>query len=838
MIFNLNNRINDTSSLRPQETTPVTPRQKAVATPAAPLKPTDQTPSSMGLFASMLNGVANIGRTVQGVVTQNNAAIANREYDKMSIEFDQRVALLQNESMETFPDKFDEILADFNNRIDGLGFGKTITGQIKAMLIDNSEDRAYSLFSNAITDNRNQLVTSYNTGITDAIELKDRSKAYRIIYDNMVGEGAVFDKTSAAQEVIRVNKAIDQQIVKSDLWKRDINESFDMLNDQNTKYLVEPSKPVLDKNGKPVIEGQTPVGYESAGQYNNQLAEPLLDGDGKQIFKDGRPFYKNNTAEGSPQEAGIQYQRDGNGNVLMEGGTPLMTEARYITLTVDQASALRSQLSDDDYKKRTINSLEYGDGFESTLAMVYENKTYDEYKIAVKSGEVPGVTVNNMRDSWEKANGIYQSVATEEQNRVFAVFEDMVIQNQDAQLNVKNPEFLKAELQKIKYSMGSENYSKAAGLLGIPVGSTVDPADELSDSIANEMIGNMITGKTDPQLTRVLASNAVDSDDMNKDGWGEVASYYKYFEDKDIKKFITELDTDKKLFEDKDGNLDTAKYNKAVSAIRQVVSESYESSSPMNVAQLNDRYTSILEILTKKDVLKELDQTESNVRRLGWSKFEGDTDRSVQRLVSGDFSALKILDPDRYETFVNYLDEQAKIIGKKDFPGEDLPERTRLHEGYMPVYTIDAKEYIMDIGYGGNGIVLTPLKEAMDKYKNLAYGKPIGFVFEDTILTYDGYKRMEDLYPVNIHESEGYMIKDQNGDPDYNKPSYVMAIDGATNETVFSPIYSPLSDVASVIKELESITELPMSQDRLDELGLKTMAEERYNELFQNAGRK
>ena len=249
MVYNLRDRIDDISSLRPQEVTPVTPRHTPVQVPKPLARPFDNTPSSMGLFASMLNGVANIGRTVAGVIQQNNAAVAEREYDKISTKFDQEIALLQNEDLSTFPEKYDEILNRYREYIDDLGRGKDITKRIKAMLIDNSEDRAYQLFTNTITANKQQLVTSYNTKMTEAIENRDRSKVNKLIYDAAVGTNAIFNRNEADAQIIKATKSIDVGIVKDYLYGLPFDEAMKILDTPDYKFKVTEDKTTYPSPG-------------------------------------------------------------------------------------------------------------------------------------------------------------------------------------------------------------------------------------------------------------------------------------------------------------------------------------------------------------------------------------------------------------------------------------------------------------------------------------------------------------------------------------------------------------------------------------------------------------
>jgi len=812
MVYNLNNRLDDKSSLRPQEIEVLKARQKPIQIREAIRKPMDTRPNSLALFATMLNGVANIGRTVAGVMQQNNAAIAGREYDKFSTKFDQEIASLQNEDLASFPEKYDGILNRYRENIDNLEVSKSVKRQIKAMLLDNSEDRAYSLFTNTITANKNQLIESHNIRVTNAIENRDRTKVNKIIYDNSVGPNAIFNKAGAALQIAKANKAIDLGIAEDQLYKMPIEESIAALDDPDYKYNVVKQTPVLDEAGNPLMEGGTQVGAESAYSIN----EPGMSED------------KGNSI---PVETGI--------NRIMENQTPVMEGGRSIVLSQRDRTALKKQLIDDDYRTRTAESQQYGENFEKLMEFRANGGDFDTFKTEVRDGKYPGITENNMRDTWNKSGDIFNGYTEAEQKAVFDEFYDVVIKDYDAQNNVKHPEKLKELLQKSKFSMGNDNYQKAAKLLKLPMptGKVIDPAKEYAIAVADRLKDDLAMEKITAPEARIYAANAIKAGDIGNEEFKSVMDYAKDFENSNIKSLIKSLATSGEMnkFKDKDGNIDMAKYGMAVTALRTMIEEGAGVDSPLTVPQMNDRYNNLIAMYTDKSILKELDQVEKNVRGFGYSRFEGDSDRVIKRLVTGQLAPLRYVDPGKYEEFSTYLNEQAKIIAKKDFPGKELSDVVELHENYMPIYRIDGKKYVFDVSTNGKSVIFTPFDRALEKYKNLAYGKPVGTVFENSILTFDGYKNMADLVPVEIQGNEGYLLKKDDNTADYDSPAYVMARDGNGNK-VFAPIYTPLSDTAGVLKELESITEIPKTEKELEEIRIRNIGDERYEELRRNAG--
>ena len=509
-----------------------------------------------------------------------------------------------------------------------------------------------------------------------------------------------------------------------------------------------------------------------------------------------------------------------------------------VFIDTDQREELKKSLIDSDTVERRAAATQFGESFNQLRTDIGKGLTRDEF-LSAPEGSYPGIT--DRADAWDKAKGIIKKEVSEQQQDAYNEMAAKIVAARDSHGHVtgQTRQDLAAELNRRASDFGPY-LTTLSNMLTLPMPATGGKtAEDLqSEAVLENIQDALITGKTTPQEAVAIGSNAVGKGDLKAKDWDKLNVFMKNFENATLQSLLDKLNTgvQRKRFEDSHGNFDQGKYDIAKAAIRQVISENDSADIKLNSAQLDEKYNSIVKILTDESIKKDLDGVYNEKARGAFYSWKiGDLDRTVKRLVSGDLMALKEVDPGQYEQLSNYLNEQARAIAKEDFPDKKMGDAVRLYEGYLPVYTLDNEEYVMDVSDNGKYTQLTPLEEAINKHKNLAYGKPIGSVFENMVLTYDGYKtegtNPGDLVEVVIGGSKGYGIRGEDGRIDPNKPAYVIARKN-NGEITFAPIYSSLNDVAGVTKELQSITEIPMSPEQALEQKIKLVGTERYNELM------
>ncbi|MHA1912121.1 MAG: hypothetical protein ACTSYA_10530, partial [Candidatus Kariarchaeaceae archaeon] len=367
----------------------------------------------------------------------------------------------------------------------------------------------------------------------------------------------------------------------------------------------------------------------------------------------------------------------------------------------------------------------------------------------------------------------------------------------------------------------------------LPGSLDVDPEENLSKSIVKEVEIALMAGEIDTTEAAVIITNASKDRDIRPEEFSSHQTFLKNFAQENIESLRKVLGTtiERNKFKDKDGVVDEGKIAIAYDAIKIIIDENMETNGIMlNTEQLKDKYNSIVEILTKEQITTDLNKA---FGESPFSRYRGNMDKTVKRFVEGDMSGLRTLDPDMFERITLEMGEVAKEIAGKELPGQEFKE-VRLHDGFLPVYRIGNEEYIVDVDADGRRQTLISFDDAKKKYANLNLGKPIGTVLNNMILTYDGYKKVEDMRIVPIGGGTGYALTKEDGSIDNTKPAYVLAQDGR-GEYVFTPIYSKLYDVAGVKKELEDIRELPKSEAEEYQELFSSKGSEIYNRLFEDS---
>jgi len=730
-------------------------------------------PTSSEVWARAFAGLAAIAdktktfqQNIKAMKDSNNLATENKYYAGITTSIDIDFAELATLDYSKLPDALDAINAKYRDQINNEDFNAEVKDNLIIRYYKETTSRARTLALSGVLKKQEFNIKAMTEDIAKAINENNMENVTEILDRNVLAGTISIDE--GARLGLAAKDEMNYNTVLRKLSSQEIHESLSMLND------IQVERPAFMED----------ITETNITQLPPEKIEELLE-------------YKKN----------IEFAKSVN------------------RLTPEQKKDMRTSLINKDSEIRTANSYQYGNSFDKLLSDMKNGLQYEDFK--KNMDQYPGFS--NARDEWNKVKGIFAAEVTAEQEIAYNKMLGLIIDDQDLQGNVQHSAELRYTLSQTKNDYGS-HYKELAGMLDIPEGSIVDPGEVLSEKLIEQFETLLITGKINPAEFNVLASNGVKSGDVKVTDWKSSRSILKNYETENVQSLLADLDTTRILsrFKDKNGIVDQEKYTDAVTAIRQMVKEAVTGNMPMGADQIQERYRSIINIITEEKIKKDIEKG-YNENPLGW--YKGNMDRTVKRMLSGDLSSLRYVDPGMYEELSTEMNANAKIIAADQFPEAEFSEKVRLHEDFLPVYKVDNKEYVIGLSENERKQVLLPLDEALETYKNLAYGKPIGSILEDMILTFDGYKRKEDLQIVNINGSEGYQVLNSDGTVDENKPSYVLARNNR-GEQVFSPIYSNLTDVAGVTKELRNITEIPMTKEQIDNMEMMQRSEKKAMEMI------
>jgi len=231
-------KFDDKSLITPTREELVQNRIKNIEAPVTPMKPTDNSPNGMALFASMLNGVANIGKSISGIVAQNDQSIEDREYAKIVPQLEMDMAKLVDDDIAVLPDNYDAILAKYKEVFDSSDIRESLKERLKTRLINETQNQAGRTFVASVEENQQASITSYNDKLADAIQRNDRVGVSTIIAEAFTGENAYLPKSQYTAQLVKARRELDLNVVKRQLYDMDYNEAMNML-DTDTSYIVE-----------------------------------------------------------------------------------------------------------------------------------------------------------------------------------------------------------------------------------------------------------------------------------------------------------------------------------------------------------------------------------------------------------------------------------------------------------------------------------------------------------------------------------------------------------------------------------------------------------------------